>query len=131
MLYTSLEKEGSLAEISFHWGQLNPRPTKPVVLHTLKVIAHRTLKLVRADLVSLGVPENDYKGVNLPKTQEIGAAIEFLGCDGLIAPCARWPCDNLILFPERMGFDATLESIAREEVDWTHWAKEHKLLSAN
>jgi hypothetical protein len=49
VLYTSLAREGALAEISFHWAQLNPRPTKPVVLHTLAVVAHRTLKLVRAD----------------------------------------------------------------------------------
>src|ERR1700674_5952554 len=45
VLYTSLQREGSLAEISFHWSQLSPRPTKPAVVHTLGVIAHRTLKL--------------------------------------------------------------------------------------
>ena len=54
VLYTSLAREGALAEISFHWGQLTPRPTKPVMLHTLRVAAHRTLKLLRADLESLG-----------------------------------------------------------------------------
>ena len=63
------------------------------------------MKLVRADLAALGVPENNYAGVNMPRTQEIGAAVEFLGCDGLIAPCARWACDNLMLFPDRMGID--------------------------
>jgi len=42
VLYTSLAREGALAEISFHWGQLTPRPTKPVMLHTLRVAAHRT-----------------------------------------------------------------------------------------
>ena len=91
VLYTSIAREGALAEISFHWGQLNPRPTRPVILHTLRVVAHRTLKLVRADLSALGVPEGDYPGVNMPRTQEIGAAVEFLGCDGLIAPCAGGP----------------------------------------
>ena len=35
VLYTSLQREGSLAEITFHWSQLSPRPTKPVVLHDL------------------------------------------------------------------------------------------------
>jgi hypothetical protein len=35
-----------------------------------------------------------------PMEQEIGAAVEFLGCDGLIAPCARWDCENLMLFPD-------------------------------
>lgn len=58
VLYTSLAREGALAEISFHWGQLSPRPSKPVMLHKLNVTAHRTLKLVRADLSALSVPEN-------------------------------------------------------------------------
>jgi len=128
VLYTSLAREGAVAEISFHWGQLNPRPTKPVMLHTLRVVAHRTLKLVRADLSTLGVPESAYAGVNMPRTQEIGAAVEFLGCDGLIAPCARWACDNLILFPDRMGMDATLEVVTSEAVDWATWATAQGLI---
>jgi hypothetical protein len=129
VLYTSLVREGALAEISFHWGQLYPRPTKPLMLHTLRVVAHRTLKLVRADLAALGVPESAYAGINMPRTQEIGAAVEFLGCDGLIAPCARWACDNLILFPDRMGTDATLEVVASEAVDWITWATANGLLA--
>ena len=80
------------------------------------------MKLVRADLAALGVPENNYAGVNMSRTQEIGAAVEFLGCDGLIAPCARWACDNLILFPDRMGMDATLEVVTSEAVVWATWA---------
>ena len=129
VLYTSLVREGALAEISFHWGQLNPRPTKPVMLHTLRVVAHRTLKLVRADLLTLGVPESAYGDVNIPRTQEIGAAVEFLGCDGLIAPCARWSCDNLILFPDQMGIDANLEIVQSEAVDWVTWATTHGLIA--
>jgi hypothetical protein len=93
------------------------------------VVAHRTLKLVRADLATLGVPESAYGGVNMPRTQEIGAAVEFLGCDGLIAPCARWSCDNLILFPDRMGVDATLEIVQSEGVDWVTWATTHGLVA--
>ena len=128
VLYTSLAREGALAEISFHWGQLAPRPTKPVMLHTLRVVARRTLKLVRGDLATLGIAENAYGGVNMPRTQEIGAAIEFLGCDGLIAPCARWACDNLILFPDRMGVEATLEVVTSVTVDWVTWATAQGLL---
>lgn len=129
VVYTSLAREGAVAEISFHWGQLAPRPTKPVALHELSVIAHRTLKLVRVDLVALGLPASDYGGINPPRTQEIGAAVEFLGCDGLIAPCARWSCDNLILFPDRMADSAKLEVVSSEVVDWLGWAKTNGLLA--
>ena len=129
VLYTSQSREGALAEISFHWGQLDPRPTKPVVLHTLRVATHRTLKLVRADLAILGIPQSAFSGINLPRTQEIGAAVEFLGCDGLVAPCARWDCDNLILFPDRLGPAATLEVMTSENVDWIAWATAHGSLT--
>ena len=75
------------------------------------------------------MPESAYGGVNMPRTQEIGAAVEFLGCDGLIAPCARWTCDNLILFPDRMGVDANLEIVKSEAVDWVTWATTHGLIA--
>jgi hypothetical protein len=128
ILYTSLARDGALAEIAFYWSQLSPRPTKPVVLHRLRVVAHRTLRLIRADIAALGVPDIDYKDVNLPRTQEIGAAVEFLGYDGLIAPSARWTCDNLMLFPDRMGHDATLELLHTETVDWIAWGRDNGLV---
>jgi hypothetical protein len=130
ILYSSLMREGALAEIAFHWGQLTPRPTKEVVVHRLRVRAHRTLRLIRADLSQLGVPEAIYKEINLSRTQEIGAAAEFLGCDGLIAPSARWPCDNLMLFPDRMWHDSTLEVVESESVDWIKWAESAGLLGS-
>jgi RES domain len=101
---------------------------QPATLHKLRVIAHRTLKLVRTDLATLGITENDYATVNLPRTQEIGAAVEFLGCDGLIAPSARWACDNLILFPDSMGFDAVLEAVSSKDIDWVEWATQKGVL---
>ncbi|MGB7989650.1 MAG: RES family NAD+ phosphorylase [Candidatus Methylophosphatis roskildensis] len=128
VLYTSLDRNGALAEISFHWSQLSPRPTKPVMVHTLEVIAPRTLKLVRADLSALGVPDDSYPTMNMTRTQEIGAAVEFLGCDGLIAPSARWPCDNLMLFPNNMGSSASFELLSSETVDWLRWATDQGLL---
>jgi hypothetical protein len=76
------------------------------------------------------VPEVIYKEVNLSRTQEIGAAAEFLGCDGLIAPSARWPCDNLMLFPDRIAHDSTLEVVESESVDWIKWAESAGLLGS-
>ncbi len=43
--------------------------------------------------------------------------------------CARWNCDNLILFPDRMGLEATLEIVYSEAVDWVSWAKTHGVIT--
>lgn len=123
VLYTSMQREGALAEISFHWCQWTPMPSKLACLHTLRVATHRTLRLIKTDLTALGVAPEDYQATNLGRTQEIGAAVEFLGCDGLVAPSARWPCENLILFPDSNAFGATLETVATEDVDWIAWAQ--------
>jgi len=98
------------------------------MLHTLRVLANRTLKLVRVDIEALGVPEIEYQGISPARTQAIGAAVEFIGCDGLIAPSARWPCNNLVLFPDRLGTDASLELVSTETIDWVAWGTANKLL---
>lgn len=130
VLYTSCQREGALAEIAFHWSQLTPRPTRPVVVHTLRVVTRRTLRLIRADLAALGVPQSVYESLNPPRTQAIGAAAQFLGCDGLIAPSARWLCDNLVLFPEQMDASASVDLIRSETVDWAAWATDNGMFGA-
>lgn len=128
VLYTSFERDGALAEIAYHLGQLEPRPSKPVAIHELYVTAHRTLKLLRADLVPLGVEWPAYESLGYGRTQEIGAAVAFLECDGLIAPSARWPCDNLMIFTADHSPDDLLELRTFDTVDWIAWAKMQHLL---
>lgn len=129
VLYTSLVREGALAEISFHWGQLTPRPSKPAAIHRLGVSAERRLRLLKADLHGLGVDMERYEDVNYLRTQEIGAAVAFLGVDGLLAPNARWGCENLVLFMDNNALGNRLEVLATEEVDWQAWARGAGLLS--
>ena len=131
ILYTSLERDGALAEISYHWGQLAPRPSKPVVVHRLRVATERTLKLVRADLEQLGVNMVQFAGRGHRRTQEIGAAVAFLGQDGLIVPSARWDCDNLVIFADNHQLSNDLAVVASEEVDWQTWARDAGVLSDN
>jgi hypothetical protein len=130
VLYTSLAREGALAEIAFYWGQLTPLPSKPAVLHRLRVTAKRTLRLIRADLETLGVTASEYARTNCPRTQAIGAAVAFLGCDGFVAPSARWKCDHLMIFTDNHNVEDELELVASEKVDWLSWAREHKFISA-
>lgn len=123
VLYTSFEREGALAEIAYHWSRFAPRPTKPALVHRLGVSSERTLKLIRSDLETLGVETARYEDPNYRRTQEIGAVVAFIGCDGLIVPSARWPCDNLILFADNLAMDVHIEVKAVEEVDWQAWAR--------
>jgi hypothetical protein len=129
VLYTSLVREGALAEVAFYWSQLAPLPTKPAVLHRLRIATRRTLRLIRADLETLGVMPTHYTRINNPRTQAIGAAIAFLGCDGLIAPSARWECDHLMIFTDNHNVEDDMELVASEEIDWLTWAREHNFIS--
>jgi hypothetical protein len=123
VLYTSLERNGALAEIAYHWGQLSPPPSKPVVLHRLRAAARKSLRLIRTDLPLLGVDLSRFGEVRYDRTQEIGAAVAFIGCDGLLAPSARWDCMNLILFNDNPQDE--LRVVETETVDWQQWARDH------
>jgi len=131
ILYTSRERDGALAEIAFHWGQLTPIPKRPVALHTLAVETSKTLRLIRADLSSLGVEDSQYETINYQRTQEIGVAVAFLGCDGLIAPNARWPCDNLMIYMENVPLERGFSVIDGSRVDWIEWARQHGRLPSS
>ncbi len=123
VLYTSLDSDGAIAEISHHWSLMTPRPTKPVMLHTLNVSATQTLKLIRADLKTLGVDLDRFGELGYTRTQEIGSAVAFLDNDGLIVPSARWDCDNLILF-ENGALKVQLDPVGEpRQIDWQAWCK--------
>ena len=125
VLYTSLERDGALAEITFHWSQLTPIPKRPVALHTLTVETTRTLRLIRADLASLGVEDAQYETINYERTQQIGAAVAFLGCDGLIAPNARWACENLMIYMDNVPLDRVFAVSGSSNVNWREWARQN------
>ncbi|RLJ16773.1 RES domain-containing protein [bacterium endosymbiont of Escarpia laminata] len=125
VLYTSLERDGALAEVAFHWSQFTPPPSKPVTLHRLGVETERTLRLIYADLEQLDVEESLYHTTNYERTQSIGEAVEFLGFDGLMVPSARWDCEHLVIFPNQLSdTDIQLVVLEKEIVDWKDWIKD-------
>jgi hypothetical protein len=80
-------------------------------------------------LEALGVEMDRYGERDYARTQEIGAAAAELGIDGLIAPSARWPCDNLMVFTNNHHGES-LEVVGSEEVEWRAWARSHGFLGA-
>ncbi|MER8473367.1 RES family NAD+ phosphorylase [Mesorhizobium sp. M1405] len=122
VLYTSLEREGALEEIHFHLSRQPVFPSKiRSVLHRILVRTERTLRIADlAALEALGVSPETYGSLSYERTQEIGDAAAFLGFDGILAPSARWPCQNLVLFTERFT-SADLRVVNSEPVDWADW----------
>lgn len=125
VLYTSLERDGALAEIHFHLSRQPVFPSKlRSVLYRIAVRTKRTLRLTDMEALGrLGVERKRYAELLYSRTQEIGDAAYFLGFDGLIAPSARWPCHNLVLFTDRAeAADLVVET--SEQVDWEAWRRE-------
>ena len=129
VLYSSLERDGAIAEVVSFLADLTPIPgPRPIKVTRLAVVTTRTLHFARADLTTLGVDLTRYGERDYAQTQKIGAAVAFLGLDGLIAPSARWPCDNLMIFTENHALKERLEPIAEEQVEWKAWAQAHGVI---
>ena len=87
VLYTSLERDGAIAEVASFLAQLTPIPgPRPMKITRLAASTARTIRLARVDLGALGVDLARYGERDYDRTQKIGAALVFLGFDGLIAP---------------------------------------------
>lgn len=131
ILYTSLEKDGALAEIH---AFLSLQPVFPSKMqwdcYALTVSARRTLHIADfATLEKLGVETARYTGRDYAQTQAIADAAYFLDFDGLRAPSARWACDNLMLFTDRLGDGAVQVDGTAERVDWQAWRKQRTMPS--
>lgn len=126
VLYTSLERNGALAEIH---ALLSSQPVFPSKLrffvHRIAVRAERTLRLAELDtLQRLGVDIGRYRERDYRRCQEIADAAYFLGFDGLIVPTARWSCLDLVLFTDRVPPEnLELADSETNPVDWSDWRK--------
>jgi hypothetical protein len=125
VLYTSLERQGALAEIGY---RLSLEPVWPSLIahkiHTIEARTERPLRFANVEsLAPLGVDVATYEGLDYGATQAIAAAAHFLEFDGLLVPSARAACTNLVLFPDRATIGGRLDLIGSEDVDWTAWRK--------
>lgn len=126
VLYTSLDRNGALAEIHY---QLSLQPVFPSRLQSLlwrlEAKVQRAARLDHELLEKLSVLKHEYPRINYTRTQEIAEAAAFLGFDSLIVPSARWGCSNLILFMDQIEPE-NLSAIESEAIDWDVWRKTAK-----
>jgi RES domain len=85
---------------------------------------NRCVSLARTSF-ALGVHWSRYGTLGYERTQAIRAAVAHLKCDGLIAPSARWTCENVMLFRTNQTSEEEIARlVASEEVDWRAWARD-------
>jgi RES domain-containing protein len=133
VLYTSLERNGALAEMEFHLRRGQPVfPSKVrYTLHEIEIELSSVLHFPDLDSLSaLGLDTSQYGQLSYVerlreyvRTQEIAEVAHFLDRDGLIIPNARWNCANLTVFCDRAGPDATAVTRPHGIVDWVEWQR--------
>src|ERR1700710_1241989 len=125
VLYASEARDGALAEVGF---RLSLEPVWPSrIQHQIHVLAVKTERLLRLgdlhELEKLGVDVARYETFEYSATQAIAAAAHFLEFDGLLVPSARFKCNNLALFTDRVSQPWQLQVVSSEHVDWEKWRK--------
>lgn len=131
VLYTSQDADGALAEMYFHIMRGQPIFPSEMVFHLfeLHVALGRALRL--ADMAALerfGVEASRYGALGFSRKQEeyrrlqeIAEAAHFLDFDGLIVPSARWKCQNIVLFTDRVPPEDLKISRDNGPIDWLAW----------
>ena len=122
VLYNSLERAGSLAEVGYRLGLEPIWPSRlEHELYHLSIDLDRVCDLTSFDLLrSLGIDESRYEGHDYRVEQAISAAARFLEFDAVLVPNARHPSDNLVVYPDIVDA-GNLVVQAAESVDWNAW----------
>ena len=133
VLYTSAERDGALAEMYFHLRKGQPViPSKVAYrLYELQLNLDGLVDLTdKNSLSELGVDIARYgkltyanKNMEYQPTQQIGEAAHFLGFNGILVPNARWNCNNVVLFCDRITPDQLDELQDHGVIDWKKWEK--------
>lgn len=114
MLYTSLERDGAIAEANFLIGQYSIAPSTQRHICQIDLQIEKVVDLtVDRHLFGLGVDLEGYSHHWGP-CPEIGAAANFLGYQGILAPNARFGCSNLIIMMDQIDAKSRLDVLTQE-----------------
>lgn len=129
VLYTSLERQGAIAELRFHL--MRGQPVFPSRVRyklfafdlslgrALKLLDLEALAALKLDTQSFGRLSYAEKAGEYPRTQDIAEVAHFLDFDGLIVPSARYQGHNAVVFCEKT--DALVGAAVTDHglVDWS------------
>ena len=122
MLYTSPKKDGELVGIYDHLSKAPVFSSSRMNISRLAVATAQLLVFRDATaLVAAGLSEEALRKWATARSREIGAAVRFLDCDGLIVPNARWRCRILMLFLDRLGGRDASALKETHGINWSAW----------
>ena len=134
VLYTSQARDGALAEMYFHLRKGQPVIPQKIKhrLHELQLNIENVLDLtdyrflsdLKVDMPKYGQMTYVNKHHEYIRTQEIGEVASFLGFSGLLVPNARWDCNNVVLFCDRMDNDELDELQDHGIINWKTWERD-------
>ena len=119
VLNTSLMPEGANAEFEAFWSLFEQRPDRQALNWKLHVRLKRAVELDFGVLETLRVEQSDYGGREYSRTQEISDVVNYLRYDGLIVPCARYECRNLIIYVQNLAGDCVVEEGDSKVFEWS------------
>jgi RES domain-containing protein len=132
VLYTSMSRDGAIAESWFHAAKGQPIIPSKITkrLYRMEAELHRVLDLSGdGKLTSLGVNMAAYGKLNYlqrveeyPSLQQIGEVAFFYDYEAVIVPSARWPAANVVIMTEHVSL-TQLEVVTDELVDLDAWAR--------
>ena len=122
VLNTSLEAKGADAEFEAFWSLFEQRPDRRALNWKLRVRLIRVVELGFEEFGQLGVEPTVYQSRDYSRTQQISDGLNYLGCDGLIAPSARFDCKNLVVYMQNLGKDCLLEEVEPRKFVWSDQA---------
>ncbi len=97
-----------------------------VLLYRLKINLDRILRLTDTSLLNkLGIEDPLASRLDLEKSQAISSAARFLEFQGLLVPSARWDCQNLVLFPNRLDLNVAIAVKENQVINWPAWKEQH------
>ena len=120
-LYTSLDKNVSITELHYHLSQAPVFSSCAMIICKLKATQLSLLDLSTKDrLKTLKLDLRNKKQIS--RSQDIGAAVQFLGHQGFIVPSFRTSGKNCVLFSDEIGQQKiTLEF--SQNINWPAWIK--------
>jgi RES domain-containing protein len=120
-IYTSLTRDGALAEAD-HQIAVQPIPPRARrIIYTLDVSLTDVLDLTNAELLKdLAIGPAEFTADDMAACRQLGGAVHWLKHDGLLVPSARSPSTNLVIFPANRPADARFEIISAEAVESQH-----------